>query len=73
MEALDTRHTERLISRRKRMENDKDFASELEQRIEQMENGHPEQIRRMTRRDYIVVLVLAAVCLLGILLGAFIT
>lgn len=55
------------------MENDKDFASELEQRIEQMENGHPEQIRRMTRRDYIVVLVLAAVCLLGILLGAFIT
>lgn len=48
------------------------FQEELERRIAIIENGDAENIKKMTKKDYIGVAVLAAICLLGIVIGAII-
>jgi hypothetical protein len=48
------------------------FQEELERRIAIIENGDAENNKKMTKKDYIGVAVLAAICLLGIVIGVFI-
>jgi len=48
------------------------FLEELEKRITIIEKGDAENIKKMTKWDYIVVAVLAALCLIGVVIGAFI-
>lgn len=48
------------------------FQGELEKRVTIIENGDAENIKKMAKEDYIGVAVLAAVCLIGVVLGAFI-
>lgn len=49
---------------------EKEFQEELEKRITLMESGKP-GIRPMKKKDYIQVAVFAGICLLGIIVGAF--
>lgn len=49
---------------------EQEFQQELEARIEQVEAGVPEAAR-IKKRDYIEVAVIACICLLGIVVGAF--
>ncbi len=49
---------------------DKEFENELNNRIEQVESGIPE-IRKMNKKDYIQIVVIALLCLAGIIVGAF--
>lgn len=54
---------------------ERDYQQELERRIaliEQKEENGSDRGARMTRKDYIGVVLFAAVCLVGIIMGAFI-
>ena len=50
---------------------DKDLKNELNTRITQVESGIPE-VQKMNKKDYVQIVVIALLCLLGIIAGAFI-
>lgn len=49
---------------------EKEFQKEIGARIAQVENGIAE-VKRMQKRDYIEVVVVVLICLIGIIAGAF--
>ncbi len=49
---------------------EQEFQQELETRIEQVEAGVPEVVQ-MKKCDYIEAAVIACICLVGIVAGAF--
>lgn len=49
---------------------EQEFEQELETRIEQVEKGVAE-VQPMRKKDYVEVAVIALVCLVGIVVGAF--
>ena len=51
--------------------NDKALENELNTRIAQVESGIPE-VQKMNKKDYVQIVVIALLCLLGIIAGAFI-
>ena len=50
--------------------NDKEFENELNARIEQVQDGITD-IPKMNKKDYIQIVVIALLCLAGIIVGAF--
>lgn len=48
-----------------------EFENELNTRITQVESGI-QDVRKFTKRDYIEVGIVALICLIGIIVGAFI-
>lgn len=49
---------------------EREFQEEINKRIDLINSNH-ESIRRMQKKDYLQVIIFCGICLVGLLIGAF--